>query len=99
MKYLVYILKCSDGKYYTGCTSDLETRLKEHQEGMSDFTSRRLPVELVYSQSFQYVNEAISAERRLKGWSKKKKEALIKNDFDLLHQLAKCTNDTSHENR
>ena len=93
----VYILKCEDDKYYTGCTSDIEKRMAEHAEGtFSGFTSSRLPVILVFSQEFPTIEEAIFAERMIKGWTRKKKEALINSDFDLLHDLAECKNKTSH---
>jgi putative endonuclease len=96
----VYILKCSDGSYYTGCTTNLEQRIQEHNlKKYDNYTSTRLPVELVYSQQFANINEAIAAERRIKGWNRSKKEALIKGDFDLLHNLAECKNETSYKNK
>ena len=96
----VYILKCSDGSYYTGCTTNLEQRIQEHNfKKYDNYTSTRLPVELVYSQQFSNINEAIAAERRIKGWNRSKKEALIKGDFDLLHNLAECKNETSYKNK
>jgi len=62
----VYILKCSDGSYYTGCTSDLEKRITEHETGrFAGFTSRRLPVKLVYSKEHQDIREAIRAEKQI----------------------------------
>jgi putative endonuclease len=88
--YFVYIVQCSDGYYYTGVTNNLERRLNEHNSGLVDgFTSKRLPVQLVYSQSFQFIEEAIRSEKKLKGWSRKKKEALIKGDFEKLKLLSK----------
>ena len=96
----VYILLCSDGSYYTGCTTNLEKRMNEHQSGMvKGYTSARLPVKLVYSQEFPDILYAIKAERQIKGWSKKKKEALIRGDFQLLHVLAECKNETHYKNR
>ena len=75
----VYILRCADGSYYTGCTTNLDQRLGEHQAGeTSGYTATRLPVELVYAEEFQAIHDAIDAERRVKGWSRAKKEALIK---------------------
>jgi putative endonuclease len=89
-QYWVYILKCSDGSYYTGTTSSLEKRVTEHQSGIfTGYTSSRLPVELVFSEPFDDVYYAISAERQIKGWTRTKKEALINRDFDLLKELAK----------
>ncbi|NPV10993.1 MAG: GIY-YIG nuclease family protein [Ignavibacteria bacterium] len=89
-QFFVYILKCSDGSYYIGITNDLQRRLYEHQNGlMKGYTSRKLPVELVFTASFTDVNEAIRFEKQIKGWSRKKKEALIKGDFELLKALSK----------
>lgn len=85
----VYILECSDDSYYTGCTTDLATRVAQHQSGFyGGYTSFRLPVKLIWSEEFQDVRDAINAEQQIKGWSRKKKEALMKGDFDLLHELA-----------
>ena len=89
--YFVYIVQCSDGFYYTGVTNDLERRVNEHNSGQHEgFTSKRLPVRLVFSQDFQSANEAIQAEKKIKGWSRKKKEALIEGDFEKLKILAKA---------
>ena len=91
-----YILKCSDDSYYSGCTSDLENRVNEHKLAkFKGYTSARLPVELVFSQEFLEINDAINAERQIKKWSRKKKEALINGDLDLLHELSKCKNKSS----
>jgi predicted GIY-YIG superfamily endonuclease len=86
-----YILQCRDGSYYVGSARDsLERRVNEHQGGFYDgYTSKRLPVKLVWSQEFQQVTDAIAAERQIKGWSRAKKQALINGDFDLIKQLAK----------
>ena len=98
--YFVYILKCSDKSYYTGSTNNLERRLNEHNSGKyKGYTSTRLPVKLVYSQEFHDAKEAISNERKIKGWSRKKKEALINKDFDLLHKLSECKNETHYKNK
>ena len=95
----VYILKCSDGSYYTGKTQNLEIRLAAHQQGtFKGYTFKRRPLKLVFSQGFPTFYEAISAERQVKGWSRAKKEALIKGDFDLLHNLAECQNETHYRN-
>ena len=87
----VYVLRCSDGSYYVGSTrSDLEKRIAEHNTGaFGGYTARRRPVELVYSQEFDRVTDAVAAERQLKGWSRAKKEALIAGDFGRLRALAK----------
>ncbi|MFC1898185.1 GIY-YIG nuclease family protein [Candidatus Cloacimonadota bacterium] len=87
--YWVYILKCSDGSFYTGSTSDIEKRISEHEKGLiKGYTSSRRPVKLVFSDFFEQVYDAISAERQIKGWRRAKKIALIKGDFDLLVKLS-----------
>ena len=86
----VYILRCADGSYYTGHTTDLEKRLAQHQAGEGgEWTRRRLPVELVFHQEMPDEHAAFLAERRIKDWSRGKKEALIVGDWDLLRWLAK----------
>ena len=89
--YTVYILRCSDGSYYTGMTSDLSGRLSDHQSGvhLNAYTKTRRPVTLVYSSDFTEVMQAISWEKTLKRWSRAKKEALIHGDYDALPELAK----------
>ena len=87
----VYILKCSDGSYYTGSTSSLERRVVEHQDGTYEgYTSSRRPVELVFSQETNTDHEAFLLERQVKGWSRAKKEALMRGRFDLLPELSRC---------
>jgi putative endonuclease len=86
----LYILRCADGAYYTGTTrAELEQRVAEHQAGhFLGFTSKRRPVVLVYSEFFDQIVDAIAAERRIKGGSRAKKEALIAGDFQLIGQLS-----------
>jgi putative endonuclease len=89
----VYILKCADGSYYTGLTrgEEPEQRLSEHQMNLSPsaFTASRLPVQLVYSEYYDLVVDAIAAERKIKGWSRAKKEAWTKGDWKHIQALAK----------
>jgi putative endonuclease len=88
----LYILRCSDGSYYTGTTrhDDLDTRVSQHNLGMFEgYTAKRRPVALVYSAHFERIVEAIAAERQIKGWSRKKKEALIRGEFEALPGLSK----------
>jgi predicted GIY-YIG superfamily endonuclease len=100
MEIWVYILKCSDGSYYTGITEDLDVRLAQHENGtLAGYTRSKRPVKLVFSEAFSTYNEAISAERQIKGWSRAKKEALIRNDFELLHELAQCQNQSRYAER
>ncbi len=87
----VYILLCADGSYYTGTArKSLEQRLAEHNAGtFAGFTAMRRPVELVFSGYFANISDAVAAERKIKGWSRVKKEALIAGRFDLLTDLSK----------
>ncbi|MGA7971671.1 MAG: GIY-YIG nuclease family protein [Pseudolabrys sp.] len=86
----LYILRCADGSYYTGTArGDLDHRIGEHQSGhFPGFTSRRRPVELAYSEYFDRIVDAIAAERKVKGWSRAKKEALMAGDFQRLSLLS-----------
>lgn len=92
MPYAVYILKCSDGSYYTGSTKDLEGRMREHQTGEhSDaYTYSRRPVELVWYEVTDTYQEAFQWEHRIKGWSRSKKEALIRGDVEGIHEIVKA---------
>ena len=87
----LYILRCADGSYYVGTTvSGLDRRVAEHQAGtFGGFTSSRRPVTLVYYEHFDRLWDAAAAERRVKGWRREKKEALIRGDFALLPALAR----------
>ncbi|HCI03552.1 TPA: hypothetical protein DE059_01360 [Candidatus Peribacteria bacterium] len=90
----VYMVRCSDGSLYTGITNSVKRRLYQHNEGRNPncYTYSRRPVELVYAAHFDYVLDAISWEKKVKRWSRKKKEALIKRDWDKIEELAKCKN-------
>jgi tRNA/rRNA methyltransferase len=84
------MLRCADGSYYVGHTDDLEARLGAHQSGLIDgYTQNRRPVSLVWSQDFAERDEAFRAERQIKGWSRAKKEALIRGDYDGLQVLSR----------
>ena len=91
MSAYVYVLRCADGSYYVGSTRDtLEKRIGEHDSGtFGGYTARRRPVELVWHQHFERITDAIAAERQLKGWSRAKKEALIRGDLAAIRELAK----------
>ncbi|HEY0613327.1 MAG TPA: GIY-YIG nuclease family protein [Candidatus Elarobacter sp.] len=97
--YWVYVLECSDGHYYVGVTSQLEVRLAEHQSGIDPwcYTFGRRPVRLVHSTPFLTPYEAISAEKRLKGWCRAKKEALIRGDWPTIQELARNYGDRAAE--
>ncbi len=95
MKGYMYILKCANGAYYTGSTINLEARLDQHQNGEgANFTKKHLPVELIYFEEFQRIDEAFYREKQVQGWSRKKKEALIKGEYQKLPELSK--NYTQH---
>lgn len=99
-QYYVYILKCFDGSYYTGMTNDINRRLNEHNYGLNkeSYTYNKRPLELVFYTEFNEVNQAILFEKQVKGWSRKKKEAIIKDKWEDLQKLSKCLNETTHEN-
>ena len=86
----LYILRCADGSYYVGTTrSSLEMRVAQHNLGtFGGYTASRRPVELVFSQWFDQVTDAIENERKLKKWSRAKKEALMHGDFASLPELS-----------
>jgi putative endonuclease len=89
MKGLMYILACADGSYYVGSTIDIDKRLNEHQGGKgANYTKNRLPVTLVYYEMFQNIGDAFYREKQVKGWSRKKKEALINDQQDGLPNLS-----------
>ncbi|MBK7763545.1 MAG: GIY-YIG nuclease family protein [Bacteroidetes bacterium] len=94
MKGWMYILLCSDGSYYTGSTIDLERRIEEHQRGEgANHTKKHLPVQLVYSEQFSRIDEAFAREKQIQGWNRKKKEALIFGNPNLLPALAQAYRD------
>ena len=91
MQIFVYMLRCRDGSYYVGLTRyALEKRIGEHQDGRyPGYTHSRRPVELVWSEEFLWLKDAIACERRLKGWRREKKEALVRRDYDALKSLSR----------
>ena len=90
-QYYVYIVKCSDNSYYTGITNSIERRMYEHNSGLNNvsYTFKRKPVELVWFETFLNSNEAILIEKKIKGWSRRKKEALITENWDKLIEYSK----------
>lgn len=87
----VYILKCSDGTFYTGVTNNLNRRFKEHESALHEnsYSARRLPLELVYYTEFYGPLTAIKKEKQIKKWSQAKKLALIEGRYEDLPNLAK----------
>ncbi len=88
--FFVYLLKCADGSYYAGHTDELERHIDQHQAGeLPGYTHDKRPVTLVWSQPVATREEALAAEMRIKGWSRAKKEALIREDWDQVRELAR----------
>src|SRR5262245_60033211 len=87
----LYMLRCSDSSYYVGTSRiDLEVRVAQHNAGsFAGYTSTRRPVSLIFSQHFDSITDAIAAERQVKGWTRAKKEALVRGDWDGLKLLAR----------
>jgi len=89
MAFHLYILRCIDGSYYVGHTEDLAVRFAMHQSGeFGGYTSKRRPVELAYACEFATRDDAFRCERQVKGWSRAKKEALMRGDWLALSRLA-----------
>ncbi|WNO53596.1 GIY-YIG nuclease family protein [Stakelama saccharophila] len=93
MRFWAYMLHCRGGAFYIGHTDNLDRRIAQHRSGLiPSFTATRLPVELVWSEAFPTREEAKACERRLKGWSRAKKLALIRGDFAEISRLARNKN-------
>jgi len=86
----LYILRYADGLHYVGTArGSLERRVAEHRAGgFNGYTVRRRPVALVFHEYFERIEDAVSAERQVKGWRREKKEALIRGDFAALPALS-----------
>ena len=99
MKGYMYILECVDGTYYTGSTIDLESRIVQHQSGLgANHTKKRLPVKLIYYEVFQRIDYAFYREKQVQGWSRKKKEALMRGTSEELNKLSECVNKSHYSN-
>ena len=87
----VYIVECSDGSYYTGVTNNADKRIVEHNEGIDkeSYTYNRRPVKMVFAERFNDPIQAIAFEKQLKGWSRKKKKAIIDGKWELLPNLSR----------
>ncbi len=87
----VYVVRCSDGSYYVGSTTkEPDARVWEHNNLPSEkgYTAKRRPVALVFSEDFERYDDAVARERQIKGWSRAKKEALFRRDYEALPALA-----------
>jgi putative endonuclease len=91
MPFWVYILRCADGSYHTGHTDNLDKRIAQHHAGeiKTCYTLKRRPLQLVFSQDFPTREEALAAERQIKGWGCKKKGAMMRGDCAEVSRLAK----------
>jgi putative endonuclease len=87
----LYILHCADGSYYVGTTrNELDVRIAEHNSGVyGGYTASRRPVTLAFAEAFEFITDAVAAERQVKGWSRAKKQALIAGKLDRLPGLAR----------
>lgn len=90
-EFCVYILQCKDGSYYTGMTSNLQQRLLQHETGSFPdcYTYNKRPLRLMFCQIFQDFNQAMLFEKKIKGWSRKKKQALIESRWEDLPKLSR----------
>lgn len=93
--YTVYILHCSDGTYYTGVTNNIESRVYQHNKGTNpdSYTYKRRPVQLAFYHHFDDPVQAIEFEKKVKGWRREKKEALINDEWEKLPELSKNHSD------
>lgn len=86
-----YILRCADGSYYVGSARDLDGRMTQHAIGTAgSYTARRRPVELVWALESERIDEAHVLERKIKGWRREKREALIEGRFADLPGLSRA---------
>ncbi len=98
--YFVYIIKCADNTYYTGMTNNINRRWYEHcysQDNKYSYTYNRKPLKLVFYETFHDVKQAYKFERKIKKWSKAKKEAIINNNWHKLKELSECQNDSHYK--
>src|SRR5687768_14715134 len=88
--FFVYMLRCNDGSFYVGHTDDLEHRMQQHQAGLiPGYTQSRHPLELVWFHETELRIDAIELELKVKDWSRAKKKALIRGDWDEIRRLSK----------
>ena len=98
MAFWLYMLKCADGSYYIGHTDDLGNRLTQHDAGAGEaYTAKRRRVHLAFRADFDSREEAIARERQIKGWSRKKKEALCRGDWAEISRLARSRSSTMEQ--
>jgi putative endonuclease len=87
-KFYVYIIQCANGQLYTGMTNDVERRFEEHRSGHGGhYTSYAGATKLLYKEEYNTSQEAAKRETQLKGWTRRKKIALMQNNLALLKKL------------
>ncbi len=88
--YFTYMLLCADNSYYTGVTNNLQRRIEEHTIGLhkTSYTYSRRPIKLVWFIECNHIELAITYEKQIKGWNRKKKIALINNDWDTIIEIS-----------
>jgi len=100
LKSYMYILKCADESFYTGSTKDLERRLAQHQNGEgANYTRKRLPVKLVYTEEYERIDAAFYREKQVQGWSRAKKEALMSKQAETLKERSECGNNSHSDSK
>ncbi|MEW6049910.1 MAG: GIY-YIG nuclease family protein [Candidatus Zixiibacteriota bacterium] len=96
----LYIVECLDDSYYTGVTTKVIQRMVQHEfSEICSYVSKRGFKRLLFTIEFPSLEDAARAEKQVKGWSRAKKEALMRGDFDMIHELSVCHNSTHHGNR
>ena len=86
--YYLYLALCENNSIYTGVTNNLNRRLTEHRTRSGGWHTKLYPaIKFLHTEKFQTKQEAIRREKQLKGWTRAKKEALIKGDLKLLKKL------------
>lgn len=96
MFFYVFILRCKDGRFYTGITTDLKKEIENHENGVNrkSFTFYRRPLILEWYQTFTNRDQALAIKKKLTGWSAQKKQAFLEKNFDHIITLAECRNAT-----
>jgi len=90
VSFWAFMLRCADDSFYLGHTDDLERHLAQHHSGaIPGYTHERRPLTLVWSEEFPEREQAFAAERKIKGWSRLKKEALADGNWAATSRLAK----------
>jgi putative endonuclease len=86
----MYLLRCADSSYYAGSTRSLDKRVWEHNAGLgAEYTRHRLPVELVYAEEYERIDDAFGREKQVQGWSRRKRELLIAGEYGELPNASK----------